>query len=121
MFLIYAGFIYIGGSVASGLYPAILLSSIKPVTIFKSSMGFGKGNSGLRHSLVIFQFMISAGLITGTLIIQNQMAFIRNKDLGYNYDKTIILNASSTQKNDSLFYDGYQDLRATLMAYPEIE
>lgn len=121
MFLIYAGFIYIGGSVASGLYPAILLSSFKPVTIFKSSMGFGKGNSGLRHSLVIFQFMISAGLITGTLIIQNQMAFIRNKDLGYNYDKTIILNASSTQKNDSLFYDGYLDLRATLMAYPEIE
>ena len=121
-FLLYAGLIYIVGSVASGLYPAIVLSAFKPVSILKSSsQGIAKGNSTLRQSLVVFQFMISAALITGTLLIQNQMEFIRNKDLGYDYDKTIVLNASSTQKSDSMFLSSYESLKGKLLNYPDIE
>ena len=122
MFLLYAGVVYVVGSLASGLYPAVILSAFKPVNIFKSaSAGMVKGNVGLRQGLVILQFMISAGLITGTLIIQNQMDFIRNKDLGYDHDRTIVMSASGTQKNDSLFFLTYQNLKAELLSYPEIE
>ncbi|MEX1240282.1 MAG: ABC transporter permease [Cyclobacteriaceae bacterium] len=122
MFLLYGGLAYVVGSLASGLYPAIILSAFKPVRIFKSaSAGMGTGNAGLRQGLVIFQFMISAGLITGTLIIQNQMEFIRNKDLGYDYERTIVMSASGTQKNDSLFFLTYQNLKEELLTYPEIE
>ncbi|MEX1240507.1 MAG: ABC transporter permease [Cyclobacteriaceae bacterium] len=122
MFLLYGGLAYVVGSLASGLYPAIILSAFKPVKIFKSaSAGMGTGNSGLRQGLVVFQFMISAGLITGTLIIQNQMEFIRNKDLGYDHEKTIVMSASGTQKNDSLFFLTYQSLKEELLTYPEIE
>lgn len=122
MFLLYAIIIYVAGSLASGLYPAVVLSSFKPVKIFNaSSFMMAKGNSGLRQGLVIFQFMISAALITGTLIIENQMEFIRNKDLGYTFDKTIVMSASSTQKNDSLFFKSYQILKDNLLKYPEVE
>lgn len=49
MFLLYAALAYVVGSLASGLYPAIILSAFKPVSIFKSaSAGMGKGNAGLR-------------------------------------------------------------------------
>ena len=121
-FLLYTLLIYIAGSLASGVYPAVILSSFKPVKIFKpSSFLVAKGNSGLRQGLVIFQFMISAALITGTLIIENQMDFIRNKDLGFTYNKTIVMSASSTQHNDSLFFQNYQTLREKLMKYPTVE
>jgi putative ABC transport system permease protein len=121
-FLIYACIIYVVGSLASGLYPAVILSSFKPVRIFKaSSFAVSKGKPGLRQGLVIFQFMISAALITGTLIIESQMNFIRKKDLGYSFDKTVVLSASSTQKSDSLFFLSCQRLKQTLLKYPEIE
>ncbi len=121
MFLVYTLMIYVVGSLASGMYPAIILSSFKPVKIFRPSFLVAKGNSGLRQGLVIFQFMISAALITGTLIIENQMEFIRNKDLGYTYDKTLVMSASSTQKNDSLFFQNYQILKENLLKYPAVE
>lgn len=121
-FLINACVICLAGSFASGLYPAIILSAFKPVRIFKSSAFLAaKGNSGLRQSLVVFQFMMSAALITGTLIIENQMKYIQTKDLGYSFDKTIVMSASSTQRNDSLSYLSYQRLKAMLLKYPEIE
>jgi putative ABC transport system permease protein len=120
-FVVYAGIIYVVGSLASGLYPAVILSSFKPVKIFKtSSFAVSKGKPGLRQGLVIFQFMTSAALITGTLIIESQMNFIRTKDLGYSFDKTVVLSASSTQKNDSLFFLSCQHLKQTLLKYPEI-
>ena len=118
----YTLLIYVAGSLASGLYPAVILSSYNPVKIFKpSSFLVAKGNSGLRQGLVIFQFMISAALITGTLIIENQMDFIRNKDLGFTYDNTIVMSASSTQQNDSLFFQNYQILKEKLLKYPAVE
>jgi putative ABC transport system permease protein len=121
-FILYTFLIYVVGSLASGLYPAIVLSSFNPIKIFKPSSFFvAKGNGGLRQGLVVFQFMISAALITGTLIIENQMEFIRNRDLGFTFDKTLVMSASSTQHNDSLFFQDYQTLKEKLLRYPTIE
>lgn len=119
-FLLYSVSIYIVGCVASGLYPALVLSSFKPVSIFRSSQLFTiKGNKGLREALVVFQFLVSAGLITGTLIIFNQMEFIQNMNLGYSSNNTIILSASSTQEKDSLNRLRYYTFRENLLNYPQ--
>jgi putative ABC transport system permease protein len=113
---------YVSGSIISGLYPAIILSSFKPVSIFKASLSrVARGKSVLRQSLVVLQFIMSAGLISGTIIIQNQMEFIRNKDLGFDYDKTIVISAPSTQANDSLFLSSYRSFKETLLQYPDIK
>jgi putative ABC transport system permease protein len=114
--------LYIIGSVMSGLYPAIILSSFRPLHILKSSSGsIARGKSGLRQSLVVFQFVMSVGLITGTVIIMNQMHFLRTKDLGFNIDKTLIINAPSTVTNDSIFFNRYQFFKQQALKYPGVE
>jgi putative ABC transport system permease protein len=119
-FMVYSAGIYVIGSIVSGLYPAFVLSSFKPAEIFKPSSIFAtKGNSTLRQGLVVFQFMMSAGLIMGTLIIRNQLDYIRKKDLGYSSDNTVVLNASSTQPNDSMNLLRFQTFREALLKFPE--
>jgi putative ABC transport system permease protein len=121
-FLIYTGFLYVSGSVLSGLYPAIILSGFKPVAMFKSSPFNASGRkSPLRQSLVIFQFIMSASLITGTLIIQNQMEFVKKSNLGFDYTNRLVLNVPASHSNDSIFSLSYQRLKQELLKYPEIE
>jgi ABC-type antimicrobial peptide transport system permease subunit len=73
----------------SGSYPALFLSSFKPVRILKSSYGAERGGSMFRKVLVVIQFTLSIFLIIGATVIYNQLEFIKNKNLGY--DKEHIL------------------------------
>ena len=68
----------------NGIYPAILLSSFEPLKVFKGKSILNFKDSGLRRLLVITQFSISVILIIGTLVIYNQLRFMRNTDPGYN-------------------------------------
>lgn len=73
----------------SGLYPAILLSSYKPITIVKSSFNKGKKGVFLRQSLTVFQFAISIGLIASTLIITSQLKYFKNYNVGFAKEQII--------------------------------
>ena len=78
------------GTIA-GIYPAIVLSSFRPISVLKG--GFSTGTKGvlLRKSLVVVQFTISIALIIGTIVIYNQMRFMQNQDLGFNKEHTIVI------------------------------
>nr|MBA2761375.1 FtsX-like permease family protein [Segetibacter sp.] len=75
----------------AGSYPAIVLSNVKLIKVLKSGFSFSAGGNGLRKTLIVFQFVISIFLITSTIIILQQLAFIHNKDLGYNKEQVIVL------------------------------
>jgi putative ABC transport system permease protein len=77
-----------GTLIASSIYPAFLLSSFRPVASLKGKLKQGIGVGSLRKSLVIFQFVISIVLLICTVIIADQMQFIRHKNLGY--DKSYV-------------------------------
>jgi len=68
---------------AASIYPALLLSSFKPIEALKGRISLGIGNVRFRKILVVCQFVFSIGLIIGTLIINRQLNFIRQKELGY--------------------------------------
>ncbi len=77
--------------IISGSYPAFILSSFHPSQIFrKTSCGQFSGSSVIRI-LVIFQFLISTSLIISTVIISDQLHYIRNKNLGFDKENIVVL------------------------------
>jgi putative ABC transport system permease protein len=73
-------------SLLSGIYPALYLSSLRPLNIMKGIINNSPVNVKFRRILVIFQFSMSVILILCTLIISMQILFMQNTDLGYNKD-----------------------------------
>ena len=89
--ILYLLLMAIGIGIIAGIYPAIVLSSFKPISVLKGSFSSGTRGILLRKTLVVLQFTISIALIIGTIVIYNQMQFMRNKDLGFNKEHTILL------------------------------
>ena len=79
------------GTVA-GLYPAIALSSYKPMDVLKGKLATSSKGVKLRSAMVVFQFAISAILISGSLIIFRQLNFMKNVDLGFDKDALVSLS-----------------------------
>ncbi len=78
--------------VAAGIYPALFLSRMQPAITVKGH-GDQTGHSGkMRKILVVFQFTISIILVGGTLSVQDQLAFLRNKPLGFEPNNTAVVN-----------------------------
>jgi putative ABC transport system permease protein len=70
----------------AGSYPAFYMSSLKPLDIIKGVIHKNPGYTGFRRVLVIFQFSLSILLIICTLIVEMQLKYIQNKNLGFNKD-----------------------------------
>jgi putative ABC transport system permease protein len=78
--------------VIAGSYPGFYLSSFKPVQIFKGAVRSGGKSQKLRSGLVVFQFAITIGLIVCTLLVQKQMDFFRQADMGFNKEGVVIIS-----------------------------
>lgn len=78
-------------AVLAGSYPAIAITSFKPVSVLKGNFKTSGRGIWLRKSLVVFQFGISIILITGTIIMVKQLQYIQSKNLGYEKSNVIML------------------------------
>ena len=90
IYLFLVGIIIVVGFLA-GSYPAFFLSAFSPIQALKGKLKLGKSGAAFRQALVVVQFSISVFLIVGTMIITKQMRYVKNRQLGYNKEQTIII------------------------------
>ncbi|MBO3698742.1 ABC transporter permease [Roseivirga sp. E12] len=95
--------VFLGGAFLSGLYPAFVLSSFRPIVVLKGKLSTSGKGVVLRKSLVTFQFLSSVFLIAGTIIVYQQMEFLKNRDLGFQMESTLVLKGPSVLQVDSLY------------------
>jgi predicted permease len=75
----------------AGSYPALFLSSLKPIKILRGRLQFGAGSAFFRRALVVFQFSLSVFLIVGMLTVRKQMDFINKTHLGLDRDNVLYI------------------------------
>ncbi|MEQ9438240.1 MAG: ABC transporter permease [Cyclobacteriaceae bacterium] len=83
--------LFVVGTLLSGLYPAFVLSSFRPLSVLKGSIKSSKQGVLLRRGLVVFQFAASIALIAGTFAVRQQLNFMRQQDLGLNMEQTLVV------------------------------
>ena len=96
---VYSNFIILPGlfliifltGIVAGSFPAFVLSRFSPVKVFRNRFTVSS-KSNLRNGLVIFQFATSIILIVGTLVVFEQLNYIKNKKLGYDKDQLLVIN-----------------------------
>jgi putative ABC transport system permease protein len=86
----------------SGVYPAIMLSSFQPAVVLRSKVTT-RLHSGFRNRLVVFQFVISFFLVSGTWIVFSQLQYIQSKDLGMTKDNILVIDGARYISNRSVF------------------
>ena len=87
--------------VIAGLYPAFILSSFKPVTVLRGEFKKGKAGVLIRRVLVLCQFSVTIALVAGVLLIQDQIHYLQNMDMGYNREQVLTVFAPNNA-NDIL-------------------
>jgi putative ABC transport system permease protein len=93
--LAFIGIILFVGLLA-GLYPAMVLSSFKPVEVMKGQFTGSQKGKWIRNGLVVFQFWISIILIIGTLVIRDQMDYMQNISLGFDKEQVLVVERGNS-------------------------
>ena len=94
-------------TLTAGGYPAFFLSRFRPARIFRSA-STGSSKSGLRAGLVITQFTLAVFMLLCTLVVNKQVNFLFQKDLGYNRQGVMQIYYSGTRKQADRFKQDIQ-------------
>jgi putative ABC transport system permease protein len=110
-----AGILLLTGLVA-GSYPALYLSSLRPVSVLKGIFRFTRGAVWLRKSLTVFQFVLSIVLMIATIVIIRQTDYVQNTNLGYNRENLVYIRVEGDLSN----MDKYELFKHEALTMPGI-
>ncbi len=118
VWIIFSAMILVG-PVVSGLYPSLVISSFRPMSIFHGRLNGVSGGAFLREALVVFQFAASVTLIAGTFTVYRQLIFMRNQDIGVNINQTLVIKGPDVA--DSTYNKKLAAFKAELLNNPVIK
>jgi len=81
-------------SFLGGAYPALLLSALNPALVLKGYQKGGRGTIIFRRTLVVLQFVLAISFLAGTLVVQDQLEYIRARDLGFEKENILTFSAN---------------------------
>ncbi|NOT75391.1 MAG: FtsX-like permease family protein [Cyclobacteriaceae bacterium] len=103
--------------ILGGSYPAFYLSGFSPVNVLKGKLSGKGGNALLRKSLVVIQFGLSFFMLISTLVVFDQLQFLRNKDLGFDKENVVRLNLNrEMRRNGEVLADRLRKLPEVIAA-----
>ena len=97
------------------IYPALILSSIKPAKVIKGMVNLNLGSGNLRKALVVFQFVVSIALVTAVLIVTQQLKYAQSKDMGFDKENVVAIKLGTQEARNR-----YTALRDELTALSNI-
>jgi len=110
---------FIIGSLLSGIYPALIMSSYKPAMILKGKFSSSSKGLSMKRGLVIFQFAISILFVAGTLIVFKQLRFMQTQDLGLNINQTLVIRKPTII--DSTYTDQFSAFKNFILQNPKVK
>ncbi len=100
--------------ILAGVYPAFMLAAFRPVAVLKGKMQSSVRERRFRNALIVFQFFTTVVLFIGTIVIFNQLHFMRNKDLGFDKEHIVVI------QNAHMIGDQQEAFKAELRKNPDI-
>ncbi|HEY4112312.1 ABC transporter permease [Puia sp.] len=113
--------VFIGGTLLSGVYPALVLSRYQPVKVLKGLFKNAAGGQWLRKGLIVGQFAASIILIAGTVIVYRQVSYMQNQQLGADIDQTLVVKGAGTGIRDSAYRSIFQSFKNEVLQLPGVK
>jgi len=101
----------------AGVYPALVLSRFNPIEVLKGKLKMGSNTGWLRQSLIVGQFVASIAMIICTIVISEQINYLKKKDLGYNKDQIVVIPTNMSRDKGFPLAELY---KTELKKYPQV-
>ena len=112
--------VFLIGTTLSGVYPAFVMSGVKPIIVLKGVLPKITGGLSMRRTLIVSQFAASIALIVGTIVVYQQIGFMRNQKLGVDIEQTLVLEGAGSVP-DSLLQASFKPFKNDLMRLGNVQ